>query len=878
MQNNTTHPRIQKNIISIIIFVLFLLSAVNVSVEAKETIKIGILAKRGIPQTMQQWQPLAEYLDQQIPAYTFEIVPLGFNDLNNAVAHDSVDFVLTNTFQYVAFEYHYGASRIATLQNHSDNGPGQQRFGGVIFTRSDNTSIHTLEDTQHKRFAAVDPDSFGGWIMGKKELLDHGVKETDFSQLLFLNSHDAVVDAVLEGRVDAGTVRSDTLERMTVEGKIRMDQVHVIAPKSYPGFPFAVSTALYPEWPFSKLSHTSDKLAESVLIALLGIEPELEVAKRTNTDHWTIPLDYSPVHDLLKTLNMPPYDVEITLSEVVKKYAIEIILAGLIILVLSAVVIFILFLYRQLQKQSTHIASLNEELTKQMEREHIFRQMLDSQTALTMLGNETRIVECNEAFLNFFGISSSDEILRRGGLCSSFIDEENEDKQHNCLSTMFAMKQQGEYSKVTMLDKEGHPRVFHVHIDRFTNDPSLFVINLVDITSSEELHQKLVLLQKAVNQSSNTILISTVDGIVQYVNNSFCECCGHEESELVGHNAELINTIGLNPLASEEVYIALSENRVWIGEVKKDHKDGSEHVIRMAISPVKDMNDNITHLIAIGEDVSKYRQIENTLKENEKMLLVQSRLAAEGEILNTIAYQWRQPLSIIQMCLNNLEFSPQIMELEEHTCIDTMTEQVEFLSNTIDDFSHYFQKDARVETADFDTIICDAVRLLEKNLENNNIVLEKECATHMKINTRQQDVVRVLLNLINNAKEVLLRNNIDSAKIILRTNYSQNDGLFVAEVIDNGGGIDESIKHRVFEPYFSTKKKHDGSGLGLYIAKSIVENNLHGSIGFENTQVGTCFYIKIPSLTLEEVMSFDDMDLEKIDFNETDFEEMDILD
>ena len=864
---------LHKSVISILLFILLLFTALNAHADTKETIKIGILAKRGIPQTVQQWQPLAEYLNQQIPAYTFEIVPLGFNDLNNAVAHASVDFVVTNTFQYVTFEYRYGTSRIATLQNHSDITSGQQRFGGVIFTRKDNTDIHTLEEIQNKRFAAVDPESFGGWIMGKKELLDHGIKEDDFSQLLFLNSHDAVVHAVLEGRVDAGTVRSDTLERMAREGKIRLDQVRIIAPKKYPGFPFIVSTALYPEWPFAKLSHTSDKLAESVLIALLGITPELEVAKRTDTDHWTIPMDYSAVHDLLKTLNMPPYNVEITLSAVIKKYAMQIVLAGIIILILSVAVVFILMLYRRLQKQTTHIAALNTELTKQMEREHIFRQMLDSQTALTMLGDETRIVECNEAFLNFFGISSSDEIIQQGGLCSYFVDEDA-DTRYSCLSSIFAMKQQGTFSKITMLDREAHPRVFHVHIDRFVHDETLYVVNLVDITSSEELHQKLVLLQKAVNQSSNTILISKIDGIVQYVNNSFCECCGHEESELIGHNAELMNTMGLNPLASEELYNTLSENRVWIGEVKKQHKDGSEHIIRMAISPVKDTNGTITHLIAIGEDVSKYRQIENTLKEKEKMLLAQSRLAAVGEMLNMIAHQWRQPLSIIQMCLNNLEFTPEIMELEEHTCINTMSEQVEFLSNTIDDFSHYFQKDARVEAADFDTIICDVIGLFEKNLENNNIALEKVCTAHMQITTRQQDVVQVLLSLINNAKEVLLLRNIASAKITLRTNYSEKDELFVAEVIDNGGGIDESIKHKIFEPYFSAKKIQDGSGLGLYIAKTIVENNLHGSIGFENTQDGACFYIKIPSLIVEKgEMALEDIDLETIDF-----EEMDLID
>ncbi|MCK9373572.1 MAG: PhnD/SsuA/transferrin family substrate-binding protein [Sulfuricurvum sp.] len=842
----------RKSLISVIVLIGLLLSGVNAFAKSKETIKIGILAKRGIPQTMQQWQPLSKYLNQQIPAYTFEIVPLGFNDLNDAVAYASVDFVLTNTFQYVTFEYRYGASRIATLQNHSDNGSGQQRFGGVIFTHNTNTDIHALHDLQDKRFAAVDPASFGGWIMAKKELLDHDIHEDDFSQLLFLNSHDAVVRAVLEGRVDAGTVRSDTLERMAAEGKIRLDQVRIIAPKNYPEFPFAVSTALYPEWPFAKLSHTSDTLAESVLIALLGITPELDVAKRTSTDHWTIPLDYSPVHDLLKTLNMPPYTAEITLSAVIHKYAVQIILAGILILVLSAATVFILMLYRQLKKQTTRIAALNEELTQQMEREHIFRQMLNSQTALTMLGDETRIVECNKAFLTFFNVTSSEEIVQQGGVCSYFMDGINEDQRESCLSHIFAMKQQGVYSKITIHDPEGHPRVFHVHIDRFAHDTSLYVVNLVDITSGEELHQRLILLQKAVDQSSNTVLISKIDGIVEYVNTSFCECCGYKESELIGHNIELLNTMGLNPLASEELYSTLSENKVWVGEVKKTNKDGSEHIIRMAVSPVKDTNDTITHLIAIGEDVSKYRQIETKLHEKEKMLLAQSRLAAVGEMLSMIAHQWRQPLAVIQMCLSDLELTLQLMELAEQESIKTMTEQVQFLSNIIDDFSRCFQKETHIETIDFDTIICNAIRLFEKNLENNRITLEKECTVHLQINTRQQDVIQVLINLINNAKDILVHRHVASAKITLRSHYVQENGLYVVEVIDNGGGVDETIKHRIFEPYFSTKEAQEGSGLGLYLSKSVVENNLHGSIGFENVQNGASFYIKIPSLVLEE--------------------------
>ncbi len=849
------HFEKQKHTVSVA-FIFVLLFAITLFAETQEAVKIGILAKRGSEQTLQRWQPLAHYLNGQLPAYRFEIVPLGFDALDSAVARNEIDFVLTNTMQYVALEYRYGVSRIATLQNHSDTMKGQQQFGGVIFTRSKNTAIHALQDLRNKRFAAVDPASFGGWVMAKKEMLDHGITEDDFSELLFLHSHDAVVRAILDGDADAGTVRSDTLERMASEGKIRLEEVHVIAPRKYPDFPFMVSTALYPEWPFSKLSHTSDALAESVLIALLGIEPGLDVAKRTDADHWTIPLDYSPVHDLLKTLNMPPYDVQITLSAVIRKYAVQIISASIIIVILTIAVVLILLLYRRLHKQTLRIGALNKQLTQQMEREQIFRQMLDSQTALTMLGDEKRIIECNQAFLDFFAIESTEEMVRRGGLCAYIVDEYSDQEHHLCLSEALATKEQSTFSKIVMKDQEGKRRVFSVHLDRFAHDDSLFVINFVDITANEVLHQRLMLLQKAINQSNNTVLISTIDGVVEYVNNAFCECTGYSETELLGHHAELMNTMGLNPLASRELYTALSEDKVWIGEVIKVHKDGCEHIIHIAISPIKDLHDQTTHLIAIGEDVSQYRQIERKLKEKEQMLLAQSRLAAVGEMLSMIAHQWRQPLSVIQMSLNDLELTLSLMDIPEQENIRTITEHVQFLSGTIDDFSNYFQKEGHVEEVEFDSLSHDAIRLFEKSLENRGITISCESHVAMQLHTRRQDVVQVLLNLISNARDTLLSRHIADAAIRVCGSYASDEALFVIEIIDNAGGVDDTIKHQIFEPYFSTKETKEGSGLGLYICKIMVENHLHGSIGFENRDDGACFYIKIPSLPPEEEMLF----------------------
>ncbi len=834
----------QKVILSLVLLLELTICGVA-HAQSDTTVKLGILAKRGEAQTLQQWRPLAEYLNTKIPSHTFEIVPLGFDALEEAVSRAAVDFVLTNTVQYVTLEYRYGVSRIATLQNRSD-ASGQHRFGGVIFTRQDNSAIEHLVDLKGKRFGAVDPASFGGWVMAKKELVDHNIHEDDFKLFRFLHTHDAVVMGVLNGEIDAGTVRSDTLERMAFEGKINMNDIRIIAPKSYTGFPFAVSTALYPEWPFAKLSHTPDALAETFLIALLGITPELDVAQKTDVEHWTIPMDYSLVHDLLKTLGMPPYDTQITFSDIVKKYAVELIVLSLFVVIISIASMIMLWLYGRLRRQTIRITALNNKLTQQTKREHVFRQMIDSQTALTILGNETQIVECNQAFLDFFGIQSPDAFVWHSN-AHEHTDETTQTYPTD-FSSIFLMQNQN----IALLDQKQKRHIFHVNIDRFAFDPSLFVASLVDITANEEMHQRLVLLQKAINQTNNTILISSIDGTVQYVNQAFCECRGYTETELLHQKAELLGTIGLNPLSSEALYNTLSEDKMWVGEVQTHHKNGCEHIVHITISPVKNDQNKITHLIAIGEDVSKYRQIEGKLKEKEQMLLVQSRFAAVGEMLVAIAHQWRQPLSIIQMSLENLKFSLALMEVNEEENIESMSAQVQFLSHTIDDFSHYFQKETKVEQCDFDTLACDATRLLEQTLKNNAIEIETVCHTLAQINTRRQEVVQVMLNLINNSKEALLLHRISKPKITIKTTYRDDLQLFIIEVIDNGGGVNDAIKHKIFEPYFSTKETLEGSGLGLYIAKTVVENSLKGRIGFENTQDGTRFYIEIPSLPQEE--------------------------
>lgn len=298
-------------------------------------VRIGILAKRGHENTLQRWQPLIDYLNNRLPQYYFKAVPLEFNEFEGPIVAEQIDFIFTNTMFYVQLEHRYGVSRIATLLN-AGSSPDQplKHFGGVIFTRAGNGDINRLEDLKGHTFAAVHPRSFGGWMMAYEELADHGIDPDTELYVSFQNTHDKVVYSVLDGTADAGTVRTDTLERMAREGHIDLDAVKVLGLKQYDRFPYLVSTRLYPEWPIAKLRHTPDRIAHDVVAALIDITPDSPVARETAIGGWTVPVDYSSVHAMLRKLKMPPYNLRaISFADIYAQYSLWIYLGAMLFII-----------------------------------------------------------------------------------------------------------------------------------------------------------------------------------------------------------------------------------------------------------------------------------------------------------------------------------------------------------------------------------------------------------------------------------------------------------------------------------------------------------------------------------------------------------------
>jgi two-component system sensor histidine kinase TtrS len=345
------------------IFLWFLLSINPVMLAGEQApVRIGVLSHRGDQATLKMWGPTADYLDAAIAARDFQIVPLDFNEVNPAVAMGNVDFVLVNPGIYVNLEVRFRVSRIATLYNRRGDVP-YNIFGGVIFTRSDNPEIRTLEDLRGRSFMAVDATSLGGFQMAWREMNAGGIDPfTDLSGLEFAGIHDRVVIAVRDGRVDAGTVRTDILERMALAGLIDLAEFYIINPQQDPQFPFVHSTRLYPEWPFSKVAHTSDELAQQVAVALLQMPHDHPAALAGNYAGWSIPLDYQPVHELFRELVLPPYDDlgEFTLWDAITRYWYWLIAGLVVLLFMVGMTLWVLHLNRALKKAQKRLENQHE--------------------------------------------------------------------------------------------------------------------------------------------------------------------------------------------------------------------------------------------------------------------------------------------------------------------------------------------------------------------------------------------------------------------------------------------------------------------------------------------------------------------------------------
>ncbi|PLY04467.1 MAG: hypothetical protein C0625_16375 [Arcobacter sp.] len=260
--------------------------------------------------------------------------------------------------------------------------------------------------------------------------------------------------------------------------------------------------------------------------------------------------------------------------------------------------------------------------------------------------------------------------------------------------------------------------------------------------------------------------------------------------------------------------------------------------------------------------IEKNKKLEIEIKKNEEkqhIIETQSRFAAMGEMISMIAHQWRQPLASIGTASFNLKykllsenFNLETKEgrNEQSNFFSKKLDEIEFyvqnLTTTIDDFRNFFKSDKVFINTTIEKPIQNTLKIIQKDLQSNNIELILDFKSKNIINIYENEIVHVVINILKNAQDKFLEKETKNAKIEIKTQDLGNGTKI--EIYDNGGGIAEEDLDVIFEPYFSTKKEKNGTGIGLYMSKIIVEKNHQGELFAKNTKEGISFYIILPSM------------------------------
>jgi len=230
-------------------------------------------------------------------------------------------------------------------------------------------------------------------------------------------------------------------------------------------------------------------------------------------------------------------------------------------------------------------------------------------------------------------------------------------------------------------------------------------------------------------------------------------------------------------------------------------------------------------------------------------------MAAMGEMIGNIAHQWRQPLSTISTTATGLKLQKEMDVLEDKFLVESLegiNNSAQFLSKTIDDFRNFFKTDKKKEAFSIQEALDKALALVYVQFHNKNIQIIKN-STDIEIKNLENEFIQVVINILNNARDELIKKDIDVEKIIFIDVIKKKDSIEIS-IKDNAGGIPEDILPRVFEPYFTTKHKSQGTGIGLYMSQEIIRKNMQGEILVENKEYnynnidykGASFTIKLP--------------------------------
>jgi len=247
------------------------------------------------------------------------------------------------------------------------------------------------------------------------------------------------------------------------------------------------------------------------------------------------------------------------------------------------------------------------------------------------------------------------------------------------------------------------------------------------------------------------------------------------------------------------------------------------------------------------DTINKLQDREKTIQEKDRQLFEQSKRAEMGEMIGNIAHQWRQPLAIINTIVGILKEKNSITTLSQEELqekLEKMQTRILYMSNTIEDFMNYYRPDKEKSTF---KIIDALMQGIEVAHTNKKIKLTVDSDKTLSFYGLKNEYVQVIVSILSNIHDLVIERKIENPEVDIKLYKENNDAIL--SITDNVGGIKNENLSKIFNPYFTTKHQSMGTGLGLYIAKMIIEDTMDGSLSVKNTDNGVTFTIRTPDAT-----------------------------
>ncbi|KJR42960.1 PAS sensor protein [Candidatus Magnetoovum chiemensis] len=437
-----------------------------------------------------------------------------------------------------------------------------------------------------------------------------------------------------------------------------------------------------------------------------------------------------------------------------------------------------------------------------------------------------------------------------------------------------------------------------------------FIASLRDITKRKKIETQLKSSEQFIRTVLNSIseaicIINVKDFTITGYNKVFFEEFGLRDNTIIGKQChEIMNLSHKICTFSDDSVCPLLDSIELDKPVCKEQKyinnKGERIYVEVSTSPIRDDNGRVVQVVHVSRDITERKRQEQEIREKthqleelninlesrikkemktrleqQELLIQQSKMASMGEMLNSIAHQWRQPLNFLALLIQDIEEAYEFGELnsgylKEH--VEKAMRQIEFMSETINDFRDFFKPSKKKSVFDVKSSIESVVSLLCAQLKSNSISVSISCRSNndepykylmcdedkvrpesnclTKVYGYENEFKHSMVNIINNARDAILENKKhDSPKKngddeILIDIYNSGS-LLIIEIKDSGTGIPEDVIDNIFEPYFTTKKDGHGTGIGLYMTKVIIEQNMDGKIYVSNIEKGAMFTIEL---------------------------------